>query len=434
MLNTRYVLEHIEEIRKSLEKRKSDYPIDELLQLDEKSKGMHKQIQELREKRNKGSREIADLTKSGEKVDRERIEELGKVRESIDQLENDVVKYDSRIESLLWNMPNILHESVPYGVGDEGNVEIRKVGTPMKRAEPRHNEVLEKLDMLNLEQAAKVAGARFYYLKGDLVLLEQSLIRFAIDTLVAKGYTALSPPFMLKREYYRHVTALGDFEEALYVAGEAKEAEQGKDLEKIEDELFLISTSEHPTAALHADTVFSVNELPKKYVAVSPCFRREAGSHGKDTKGIFRVHQFYKVEQFVITKEEDSWKMHEELLSNAEEIFNKLNIPYRVVNICTGDIGIVAAKKYDLEAYMPAQDTYREMVSCSNCTDWQSLRLGMRYDEGKERKYAHTLNCTALATTRAIVAIIENYLNDDGTVTIPDVLVPYMNGKSKLGR
>jgi len=237
---------------------------------------------------------------------------------------------------------------------------------------------------------------------------------------------------MMKREYYKGVTSLADFEDALYKVGESREAMQNNDIEHIEDELFMISTSEHPIAAMHADHVFSANELPKKYVGWSPCFRREAGAHGKDTKGIFRVHQFYKVEQFIFSRQEDSWKYFEELASNEEELFKALGIPYRVVNICTGDIGIVAAKKYDLEAYLPVQKRYGEMCSCSNCTDWQSLRLDIKYDEKGERKYVHTLNATAIATERAIVAIIENYTNEDGTITVPDVLVPYM-GKRKIG-
>jgi seryl-tRNA synthetase len=286
--------------------------------------------------------------------------------------------------------------------------------------------------MLDLENAAKVAGARFYYLKSDIALLELSLIRFAIDTLVKKGYTLIAPPLMMKREYYKGVTSLADFEDALYKVGESREAMQNKDIEHIEDELFMISTSEHPIAAMHANHVFSANELPKKYVGWSPCFRREAGAHGKDTKGIFRVHQFYKVEQFIFSRQEDSWKYFEELVSNEEELFKALGIPYRIVSICTGDIGIVAAKKYDLEAYLPVQKRYGEMCSCSNCTDWQSLRLDIKYDEKGERKYVHTLNATAIATERAIVAIIENYTNEDGTITLPDVLVPYM-GKRKIG-
>lgn len=430
MLTTKYVRDHLQEIKRSLEKRRSDYPLDELMDLDEQEKKIQKQVQELRTKRNKGSLEVSELRKAGKKASHAQIKELSEIKRMIDELEVKARGYESRISELLWNMPNILHESVPYGRDSGQNVEIRRHGA-IERKGAGHEDVLKRLDLLDLEQAAKVSGARFYYLKGDLALLENALVRFAIDNLMQKGYTLVSPPFMLKKEYYRGATALGDFEEALYMVGDTKESEK-KDLEKLGDELFLISTSEHPLAAMVAGRVFSAKELPKRYAGVSPCFRREAGSHGKDTKGIFRVHQFYKVEQFVVSRQEDSWAIFEELIGNAEELFRKLEIPYRVVDMCTAEIGTVAARKYDIEAYMPAQDKYREVVSCSNCTDWQALRLDIKYDEG-ERKYAHTLNSTAVATTRTIVAIIENYLNEKGSINIPDALVPYMNGKHTIG-
>ena len=240
---------------------------------------------------------------------------------------------------------------------------------------------------------------------------------------------------MLKKDYYRGATATGDFREALYLVDESNEAKAEESLEHTENNLFLIATSEHAIAALNAGKIFSNKDLPKKFVGISPCFRREAGSHGKDTKGIFRVHQFYKVEEFIISRQEDSQRFFDELLANSEELAVKLGIPYRVVNICTGDIGTVAAKKYDIEGYMPGQDKYRELVSCSNCTDWQSIRLDIRYDEGTTRKYAHTLNSTAMgSTTRALVAIVENYYDaETGKIKIPDVLVPYMNGKREIG-
>jgi seryl-tRNA synthetase len=426
MLNTKYVKDHLQEIRKSLEKRKSDYPLDELLEVDEEAKKINLEIQKLREDRNRGSAAIAAEAKAGKKPEKGKVERLAAVKEKIAELEAKAKEYDENVDKLLWNMPNILHESVPYGKSDDDNQVVRKEGAPVPRKEPSHDETLVKMGMLEMEQAAEVSGARFYYLKGEMVLLEQALIRFSIDLLYRKGFVPVSPPFMLKRKYYKGATALGDFEEALYGVVDEKGMESDEDL-------FMISTSEHPIAAMHAGKIFSAKDLPMKYAGISPCFRREAGSHGKDTKGIFRVHQFYKVEQFAVTKEEDSWEMLDELLGNVEEIFKKLGIPYRIVNICTGDIGVVAAKKYDLEAYMPAQDRYREMASCSNCTDWQSIRLGIRYDEANERKYAHTLNCTALATTRTMVAIIENYMNEDGSIGIPSALQPYMGGKKRIG-
>ncbi len=372
--------------------------------------------------------------KTGKNIDESRTKELSEVGKKIIELENKAVSGKARLEELLWNMPNTLESSVPYGKDDAGNIEIKKVGNITKREMPTHIEILEKLGLVELEQAAKVSGARFCYLRGDLALLEQAIIRFTIDKLIVKGYELIEPPFMLKKEYYRGATALGDFEEALYKVADTAESKANKDYEKIDDELFLISTSEHALAALNSDTVFSNTDLPKKYLGISPCFRREAGSHGKDTKGIFRVHHFNKLEQFIISRQEDSEKYFDELISNSEEIWKALDIPYHVINICTGDIGTVAAKKYDIEAYMPGQGKYREVVSCSNCTDWQSLRLDIKYDEKGERKYVHTLNSTAVATNRALVAIIENYYSENGSIKIPEVLVPYMNGRRSIGK
>ena len=434
MINTKYVRDNIKSIRASMEKRKNNYPLDELLKLDEDSRTIQKQIQELQMKRNKGSKEISEAKKSGKHVDESKAKELADIGDNITELEKKAASGRERIDELIWNMPNTLSDSVPYGKDDTENVEIKKVGNIKKKEIPTHSEILERLDLVELEQAAKVSGARFYYFKGGLALLEQALIHFAIDKLTEKGYELIAPPLMLKKEYYRGATALGDFEELLYKVADTTESKARKDYEHIEDELFLISTSEHAIAALNSGRIFSSSELPKKYIGISPCFRREAGSHGKDTKGIFRTHQFNKVEQFVISKQEDSEKFFDELINNSEELWKELEIPYHVINICTGDIGTVASKKYDIEAYMPGQDKFREVVSCSNCTDWQSVRLDIKYDEKGERKYAHTLNSTAIATGRALVAIVENYYSDDGTIKVPEVLVPYMNGIKAIGK
>jgi seryl-tRNA synthetase len=431
MLTTKYVRDHIAEIKESLQRRKSDYPIDTILSLDEEWRKMKTRLQELQTTRNKESLEISAMKKRGEEA-KEKIAGLAKAKEEINRIEAEMPSYEGKLEGLLLNMPNVLDKAVPYGESEDQNVEISKWGEIRRERGKSHEEILTKLGLIDMERAAKTAGARFYYIKGDLALLELSLIRFALDTVAKKGYTVVSPPYMIRKKYYKGVTALGDFEEALYRIGEAKEVASKKDYERLEDDMFLISTSEHAMAPMHADEVFSGKELPLKYVGVSPCFRREAGAHGKDTKGIFRVHQFWKVEQFIFCKQEDSPKYFQELLGNAEEIFQKLGIPYRLLEFCTGGIGTVAARKIDIEGYMPGQGKYREVVSCSNCTDWQSLRLDIKYDDKGESKYVHTLNSTAVATTRAMVAIVENYANDDGTITVPDVLVPYM-GKDRIG-
>jgi len=434
MLTTKYVRDNLDAIRGSLAKRQSDYPLERLLELDKEWRSLKTAVQELQAERNKLSLEVSKLKKDGKTSEADEIiRRLSETKKKIEEGEAKLASEEAEIEKILWNMPNVLHESVPYGKDDNDNAEVKKWGSTKKKGGQNHADLLEKMGLIELEQAAKVAGARFFYLKGDIALLEQSLIRFAIDELIKKGYMLIAPPLMLKKEYYRGVTAFGDFEEMLYKAADPKEAEADSNIEHVSDELFMIATSEHPMAAMYAGKVLSAKELPKKFVGISPCFRREAGAHGKDTKGIFRVHHFYKVEQFIFSRQEDSWKMHEELLANSESLYQKMNIPYRVVNVCTGDIGTVAAKKYDIEAYMPAQGKYREVVSCSNCTDWQALRLDIKYDEGNERKYVHTLNSTAIATNRTIVAIVENYANDDGTITVPNVLVPYM-GKDKIGK
>jgi seryl-tRNA synthetase len=274
---------------------------------------------------------------------------------------------------------------------------------------------------MDVERAGKIAGARFFYLKKEGVLLDMALMSYALEEMVKKGFTPIEPPFLMRRKPYEGVIALSDFENDLY---------------KVEGEdLYLIATSEHPMAAMYMNEVLKAEDLPIKLVGISPNFRKEAGAHGKDTRGIFRTHQFNKVEQFVFCKPEDSWKIHEELVMNAEELVQKLGLPYRVVNVCTGDIGKVAAKKYDIEAWMPAQNAYREIISCSNCTDYQARRLNIRYreKEGEPPKgFVHTLNSTALATGRTIVAILENYQQEDGSVVIPEVLRKYMMGIEKI--
>jgi len=409
MFTTKYVIQNLEKIKKSLEKRKSDYPIDELLKLDKEYKEKKQKLQELQHQKNLVTLKIA----KGEKVEKN----LKEVSEEIKKLEDETKNYEEKIKNLLFALPNILADDVPYGKDDSENVEIKRVGEIKKVKGESHDEIAQKFDWIDTLRAAKVSGSRFFYLKGDLVLLEASLIRFGLDFLKQKGFIPIEPPYMLKKEAYKGVTSLADFEEMLYkVAGKEETGEE---------ERYMIATAEHPIAAMYSGEILDSKILPLKYAGISPCFRREAGAHGKDTKGIFRIHQFEKVEQFVFCKPNQSEEIHEELLKNAEEVYKKLELPYRVVNICTGDIGIVAYKKYDIEAYFPAQQKYREVCSISNCTDWQSLRLDIRYEEKGKREYLHTLNGTLIAVQRAIAAILEN--NFDGKrVKVPDVLVEYM--------
>nr|WP_202319191.1 serine--tRNA ligase [Archaeoglobus neptunius] len=408
--------------------------IDTAIKLDRMWRDKLKQVNQLRKKRN----ELARKVKGAKGEERNRIiEEAKKVSDEVKKADEELRRIERELEEVLLSIPNIIHETVPAGKDDTENVPVKYWGrakvyfedvdsfvemtSGMAEYEATdvkpigHADAVEIFGWADLERAAKVAGSRFYYLLNDLVWVDFALTMYALDYLKKSGFTIVTPPYMMRREAYSGVTAFSDFEEVIY---------------KVADEdLYLIATSEHPIAAMHMNEVIPEDELPLIYAGVSPCFRKEAGAHGKDTKGIFRVHQFNKVEQFVFCHPEESWEWHEKLLENVERLWQGLGIPYRIVNICTGDLGIVAAKKYDLEAWMPAQGKYREMVSCSNCTDWQSYRLNVRFAEekGKPSKgFVHTLNSTAIATTRTITAIIENFQLEDGRVEIPKVLRRYL--------
>lgn len=394
-------------------------------------------VQEVRHKHNVLSREVS---KTPEPERQRKIEEAKRLLEELQRLEAELKHVEEEREKALLDLPNIVHETVPIGPDDSYNVPIRFYGKPkvwvgyieqFKQQTEKYGfkvdyEVVEKkpighADMLenvlnlgNTIKAGEVAGSRFYYLFNDIVFLDIALLMYAIDYLTRKGYTLVLPPYMLRYKVMMGVIDFKSFEDAIY---------------KVEGEdLYLIATAEHSLAALHAGEEIPEEELPLKYVGISPCFRKEAGAGSRDLKGIFRVHQFHKVEQYVYAKPEESWDLMEELISNAEELFKGLEIPYRVVNIASGDLGAPAAKKYDLEAWMPAQGLYREMVSCSNTTDWQSYRLRIRLvrRKGMVKEYVHTLNSTAIASTRTITAILENFQNDDGTVTIPRALRKYL--------
>lgn len=408
-------------VRDSLQRRDLDpAAVDEVLGLDERWRDRLQALEALRAERNRVAEEIAEVKAEGGDA-KARIAEMQEVNARIEELEVEVEEAKTERDRRLWELPNLLHDSVPKGATSEDNETVRRWGD----AEPRpdgtsHVDLLAELDVGDIERAARAAGARFFYLKNDLVLMDLALTRFAMDHLVEQGYTPVQPPYMLRREAMEGAVDLSAFEDVLY---------------KVEGEdLYLIATAEHPLAAMHMDEILAEDDLPLRYAGVSPCFRREAGAHGKDTKGIFRVHQFHKVEQFIFAEPEGSWDLHEELLENAEAIYQALGLPYRVVNICTGDLGAVAAKKYDLEAWFPVQGAYREVVSCSNCTDYQARRYGTRTREhpGDPTRIVHTLNATAVATQRTMVAILETYQRDDGSVEVPEVLRPYMGGREAI--
>ncbi len=410
-------------VRKNLEKRGDRLKrgwVDRILDLDLEWKNLKVQVDELRAHRNVLSKKINEAKKNKENV-ANLIKQAKELPEMLADKEGRMQEIKEEIDSMLMRMPNLLHESVPVGDGEEGNVVEEEVGKrqTFSFAPKSHVDLLDSLGGADIERAAKISGARFWFLKGKFAELDLALQKYAVDFMVQKGYTLSHPPYMMNRAAYEGVTDLGDFETVMY---------------KIEDEdLYLIATSEHPLTAQFQKEILSSEDLPIKIVGISACFRKEAGSHGKDTKGIFRGHQFHKVEQVVICHPSQSWDMHEEMIKNAEEFWTTLGIPFRRVNICMGDIGSVAAKKYDLEAWMPAQGAYREVVSCSNCTDYQARRLRIRVCAGKTEKIVpHTLNSTCVATSRALVAILENYQNKDGSVSIPKTLQPYMNGLKRV--
>lgn len=392
-----------------------------VLEFDLLWRNVLQEIQDLRRQRNDLSNEISQFKKSGEQEKaNSTIEKSKQIKETIDALEKKKIEYLEEREKFRYIIGNDLHKSVPIGETEKSNTIIMEYGEkPIFDFEPSsHVNLIHDINGADIMKASEVVGSRFYYLKGDLVLLNLALLRFALDKLISKGYEPLWTPFFIKHEIMKAAAELADFENQLY---------------KIHDEdLYLIATSEQTLAAYHYDEIIDRERLPLKYAGISSCFRREAGSHGKDTLGIFRVHQFEKVEQYIFCKPENSWDLFDELISNAEEIYRELEIPYRIVNIASGELNDNAAKKYDLEAWFPSSGKFRELVSCSNCLDYQARKLKVRVGKvgaSQKKEIAHTLNCTAIATERTICCILENYQNKDGTVSIPKVLQKYMNGK-----
>ena len=419
-----------EEVRKVLLARRVDASlVDKFLALDAKWRQLKKEIDELRHLYNQLSREGA---KAPPERRREISEKARELAAKLEKVEEEVKELERQREELLYSFPNLIHESVPVCPEGVDSVPVRHWGivkvskAALQSLDPGveyvvvekepvgHADMAEVvLQMVDTLKAGEVAGSRFYYLFDDLVWLDFALAMYAMDQLAQKGFRPVIPPYMLKFDIIRRVLDFDTFKDAIY---------------KIEGEdLYLIATAEHGIAAYLYKRELLEEELPQLYVGWSPCFRKEAGAGNRDLKGIFRVHIFHKVEQFVFSLPEESWKWHEEITRNTEELIRGLGLPYRVVNICAHDLGAPAAKKYDIEVWYPAQAKYRELASCSNVTDWQSYRLGIRVTrKGMKKEYVHTLNCTGLATTRTITAILENFQRDDGAVEIPKALRPYL--------
>jgi len=421
MLDINFIRDNQDLIKKMLKTRGMNVPLDTLIDYDRKRREIITMAQELKHKKNLVSEKIAKMKKENRDVHNE-IEGMKKISDEITNADMMIKELEEKIRGILMMIPNISDKTVPQGKNENDNVEIRRWGklSNFKFKPKDHIDLGLQLDLIDIERAAKVSGARFYYLKGDLVLLNLALLKFGLDFLKKKGFSILQTPYMLRRDIIAGSVSLSDFEDAIY---------------KIEKEdLYLVATSEHAIAGFHKDEILEGRLLPLRYAGISPCYRKEAGAHGRDTKGIFRVHQFEKVEQFVFCKSEDSWENHEILIKNAEEIFQLLKIPYRIMNVCIGDLGTVAAKKFDLEAWLPGQGKYREMVSCSNCLEYQARRLNIRYREKPNEKpmFVNTLNSTAIASERTLIAIMENYQEEDYSIRIPEVLRPYMDGLESI--
>lgn len=422
MLDISLFRKNPEVVKDSLTKRGMEpLVVDEVVKLDLEWREKLKHVEELKHKRNVVSEQI-NLEKKAGRDAADKIAEMKEVAAQIGRLDSEINRLKEKRDELLMNIPNLVDKSVPVGKDETENKQIKKWGKITKPKFPLigHEELATKLDLLDVKKAGEVAGARFYYLKGDLARLNYALISFTLDFLRKKGFVVLQPPYMLNRKALEGAITLATFEDTIY---------------KIEGEdLYLIGTAEHAINAYHMNDIISFEKLPIRYAGISPCFRKEAGAHGKDTKGIFRVHQFEKVEQFVFCRPEDGKKEFDILLKNLEEIYQKLKIPYRLVVLCTGDLGRVATKTIDLEAWMPIQNTYRELASCSNCLDYQARRANIKYrDKDGEAKFVYTLNNTAVAMQRTLVAIMENFQNKDGSITIPNVLRHYMGGQKYIG-
>ena len=420
MLDMKIVRQDPEKIRKMLKDRAVQFALDLLLQLDEKRRELIISTDSLRNKKNEMSIKISDAKKASKDASSQ-IQEMQSAGQELAKLEEIQHRTEADYEKLAFTLPNLLHESVPIGHDDSANKEIFKWGEVPKFdfQIKGHEELAKNLGILDLERAAKTAGARFYYLKGELVKLGYAITAFALDFLSIheKGYNLIQPPYMINRDSMAGTIITDDFEEAIY---------------KVENQdLFLIGTSEHAIASMYGKEILDGKNLPFRYGSISPCFRKEAGAHGKDQKGIFRVHQFEKVEQFIFSKPEDSWKLQEEMLENTKELYRQLEIPYRVVLLSSGDMGKVSARTFDIEAWMAEQNTYREIGSVSNCLDYQARRLKIRFRDktNEDTQYVHTLNGTLVAIERTMVAIMENNQTKDGHIKIPTVLQKYFGQK-----
>ncbi len=411
MIDVAVLREDPDRLRRSLALRGSDIDVSRLEELDRSRRSLRTEAEQLRATQKEAGREIAQLEGSDKQEAIARAKDLADEYQRQSELADEA---DAGFQELWIRVPNLVHESVPEGMTDEDAVEIERWGEPTAFAfdAKDHQELGESLDLIDVERGVRTSGSRFGYLKGKAVLLEMGLVRWVMDVLDGEGFTPMLPPVLVR-------------EHALFGTGFfPDDSEQVYAVEK--DDLYLVGTSEVPLAAFHADEILNIEDLPIRYAGFSTCFRREAGTYGKDTRGIFRVHQFDKVEMFTFCHPDESWTEHERLLGVEKRIVQGLELPYHVVNIPAGDLGASASKKYDIEAWFPSLGRYREVTSCSNTTDFQARRLAVRFKSESGNELVHTLNGTAVAVGRTILAILENHQREDGSVVIPEAIRPYV--------
>lgn len=424
MIDIKFLRENPDVVKENIKKKFQDHKltlVDEVIELDSKNRETKLKGDELRSKRNSLSSEIGNLMKQGKKADAEAIKlEVKKINDELVANEKLETEYEAQVTEKIMKIPNIIHESVPIGKDDSQNVEIKKYGEPIvpNYEIPFHGEILEKLGGIDLDSARRVAGNGFYYLMGDVARLHSAVLTYARDFMIDKGFTYCIPPYMIRADVVTGVMSFEEMDAMMY---------------KIEGEdLYLIGTSEHSMIGKFKGQLLNKENMPYTMTSYSPCFRKEKGAHGLEERGIYRIHQFEKQEMIVVCEPEDSWNWYDKMWSYTVELFESMGVPVRTLECCSGDLADLKAKSCDVEAWSPRQKKYFEVGSCSNLTDAQARRLGIRIKGEKGNYYAHTLNNTVVAPPRMLIAILENNYQEDGTVIIPEVLRPYMGGKDKI--
>ncbi|MCD7951394.1 MAG: serine--tRNA ligase [Synergistaceae bacterium] len=424
MLDTKWVREHYDELAEMLASRNNAFPLDRYKELDEERRKVLLEVEKLKERRNAGSKEVGVKKKAGEDTEalQNEIRELGEEIKKFDDKANEI---ESELDELALRIPNRPHASVPNGKDENDNIEMRRWGTPREfDFEPKpHWDLGEALGIMDFDRGVKIAESRFTVLKGAGARLERGLMNFMLDLHTTQhGFTEVAPPALVNSKTMTGTGQLPKFADDLYRC--------------LNDDLWLIPTAEVPLTNLHSGETFKESDLPKYFCAFTPCFRREAGSYGRDMRGMLRQHQFDKVEMVKLSTPEKSYDELEHMTNCAEKVLQLLGIPYRVIVLCTGDMGFGAAKTYDIEVWLPSQNTYREISSCSNCEDFQARRMGIKYKpaDGGKARFIHTLNGSGLAIGRTLIALMENYQNADGSITVPEALRPYVGGLERVSR